>query len=390
MALIKCVECGNSVSDKASFCPNCGAPVSISIPRNSVNVGQQNMQRNVVQNQQRPQVVNANTRKVVPQKKSNSGAVIAGIVGGIIALIILLNGISVSQNKKSAQVIIDEINAIGVVTEDSLPAIQKAQNDYKDADSSVRDYVKNYGDLKKAAEDYKELIDRKGIENVEQLIRNIGTVEYNDESIARIDKAEEAYNELSYDQRKQVANYEDIRSARDRYSELEDEYNKENGIVVTSSGDKYTLDILVNDSSEFKASCEKVSYNDLTTNPELYESKNICVEVKIIRVDADGWIMQGTQLAQMEGSSSKVIALSDERLVRSPRFVEGQSITLYGTGGGTRKLRGAGVGGTLSDIWTGDSGDQIPCISIKYTSKDSYEDWMSILEADDNDYHVAR
>ena len=29
MALIKCTECGNMVSDKADRCPHCGCPVSI-------------------------------------------------------------------------------------------------------------------------------------------------------------------------------------------------------------------------------------------------------------------------------------------------------------------------------------------------------------------------
>ena len=28
MAMIKCSECGNDVSDKAGSCPNCGAPIS--------------------------------------------------------------------------------------------------------------------------------------------------------------------------------------------------------------------------------------------------------------------------------------------------------------------------------------------------------------------------
>lgn len=28
MALIKCAECGNEISDKAAACPNCGAPVA--------------------------------------------------------------------------------------------------------------------------------------------------------------------------------------------------------------------------------------------------------------------------------------------------------------------------------------------------------------------------
>ncbi len=32
MALITCTECGNSVSDKANFCPHCGAPVEAMRP----------------------------------------------------------------------------------------------------------------------------------------------------------------------------------------------------------------------------------------------------------------------------------------------------------------------------------------------------------------------
>lgn len=28
MALIKCVECGKEISDRASICPNCGCPIS--------------------------------------------------------------------------------------------------------------------------------------------------------------------------------------------------------------------------------------------------------------------------------------------------------------------------------------------------------------------------
>lgn len=29
MALIKCIECGKEISDKASSCPNCGCPINI-------------------------------------------------------------------------------------------------------------------------------------------------------------------------------------------------------------------------------------------------------------------------------------------------------------------------------------------------------------------------
>ena len=31
MAMIKCPECGNSVSDKAKNCPNCGCPIDTKV-----------------------------------------------------------------------------------------------------------------------------------------------------------------------------------------------------------------------------------------------------------------------------------------------------------------------------------------------------------------------
>lgn len=38
MALIKCIECGKEISDRASTCPNCGCPVSEMSPSGTVRV----------------------------------------------------------------------------------------------------------------------------------------------------------------------------------------------------------------------------------------------------------------------------------------------------------------------------------------------------------------
>lgn len=34
MAIVKCFECGNEISDKATTCPHCGAPLNLSIQQN--------------------------------------------------------------------------------------------------------------------------------------------------------------------------------------------------------------------------------------------------------------------------------------------------------------------------------------------------------------------
>lgn len=144
------------------------------------------------------------------------------------------------------------------------------------------------------------------------------------------------------------------------------------------------------DAEEFKNACEEVTYDAFKHNPDLYKSKKIKMKVKVTRVDADGWIMQGTQLAIMEGNKSKEIAIADDRAVRNPRFVENETVTLYGYGDGVRTMKGAGVGGTLSDVWTGDKGYELPCISVLYTDNDNYDDWATIIRNGDNDSHISR
>lgn len=48
MALIKCSECGKEISDKATNCPHCGCPISISL--NTENEDNKNHKKNIWQN----------------------------------------------------------------------------------------------------------------------------------------------------------------------------------------------------------------------------------------------------------------------------------------------------------------------------------------------------
>ena len=47
MAIIKCVECGREISDKATVCPQCGCPISESIKASEI---KQNKQREIIEN----------------------------------------------------------------------------------------------------------------------------------------------------------------------------------------------------------------------------------------------------------------------------------------------------------------------------------------------------
>ena len=108
------------------------------------------------------------------------------------------------------------------------------------------------------------------------------------------------------------------------------------------------------------------------------------------QIDADGWVFQGTQIGKMDGNSDKMIAFSDERSIRSPRFVEGDTLTLYGYGDGLSTLTSKGVGGTLSSLWSGDSGTEVPSIRVQYTGGDDYSGWLEAIASGNTDYHIAR
>lgn len=51
MALIKCVECGNDISDKATSCPKCGAPVKIQFDAfENINTNNEDNQKDSIEN----------------------------------------------------------------------------------------------------------------------------------------------------------------------------------------------------------------------------------------------------------------------------------------------------------------------------------------------------
>ncbi len=79
MALINCSECGKEISDKATTCPNCGAPVKKETVYVSRPTGQ---------------------IKPEPKKKSNKGIIIAVVIG-IIILIGLFGGSNESEPTSS-------------------------------------------------------------------------------------------------------------------------------------------------------------------------------------------------------------------------------------------------------------------------------------------------
>lgn len=62
MALIKCLECGKEISDKASACPHCGCPVAV---RPVLSQEEQNRQETITRLQSEEQQASKNKRIVI-------------------------------------------------------------------------------------------------------------------------------------------------------------------------------------------------------------------------------------------------------------------------------------------------------------------------------------
>ncbi len=115
----------------------------------------------------------------------------------------------------------EAIDAIGEVTLESGPAIESAQEAYDDADSEVRELVANYGKIEAARAALHQLEIKDEASKIEEAINVIGEVQYTDESLTAIEKAEKAYNNSSEEVRQLVSNDDAIGAAREKYHSLE-------------------------------------------------------------------------------------------------------------------------------------------------------------------------
>ena len=110
------------------------------------------------------------------------------------------------------------IDAIGDVTLDSGEAIERAERAYNSLSYNKQLEVSNRNDLFAARAEYDELVSAHAIETVEALIDAIGEVTLN--SGDAIEQAENAYNNLTPEQRDEVRNFDDLLAARAEFNEL--------------------------------------------------------------------------------------------------------------------------------------------------------------------------
>lgn len=112
-----------------------------------------------------------------------------------------------------------------------------------------------------------------------------------------------------------------------------------------------------------------VTYDELRRYPDTYKDKKLKLKIKIKSVEPDGWVFQGDIIATYGGANNE-IAISDDRAVREPRFLDGDTITVYalGDGLGTMKVK------STSGIFTKTVDEyEVPCIEVVYTELDNID-----------------
>ena len=165
---------------------------------------------------------------------------------------------------EAAEAVEELINAIGEVeyTPDSLLKIETARFAFDALTDDQKPLVRNYQDLLDAEAAWAKLVeDHEAAEAVEELINNIGEVEYTDESLQKIELAREGFDTLTDDQKPLVRNYQDLLDAEAAWAKLVEDHEAAKAVedLIENIGEvEYT------DECEQKIKDAIEAYNELT------------------------------------------------------------------------------------------------------------------------------
>lgn len=141
---------------------------------------------------------------------------------------------------------------------------------------------------------------------------------------------------------------------------------------------------LLKERETFIESCVEVSYDDLRRYPDTYKDKPIKLTIYIEDVEPDGWIFPGDIIATYQDEE---LAVYDDRMIREPRIIEGDTITVYAVGYGLSKMK-IKEKGLIFDKAIDEY--EIPSIKIKYMEgdEDLYE--KGLPKEENNSYDKGR
>ena len=130
------------------------------------------------------------------------------------------------KDKEAADAVIAKINKIGTVTEASKAAIDAAKEAYNKLTDAQKELVTNADTLTAAEQTYQGIKDKEAADAVIALINGIGTVTGDQASLAKIDAAKTAFNNLTEAQKKLVTNAGTLTAAEQTYQGIKDQEAK--------------------------------------------------------------------------------------------------------------------------------------------------------------------
>lgn len=139
---------------------------------------------------------------------------------------------------------------------------------------------------------------------------------------------------------------------------------------------------------EFIKNADSVSFESLRRNPDTYEGKPLKMTIQVSKVEADGVIFNGAVWATYEGHQ---IIVYDNREIREPRLMAGDTITIYAAGNGLSKIKtyekGTGFLGT--DLGANVvKEEEVPSVKIKYTDAEDISKYTADTSSpDDSEYY---
>lgn len=203
MALILCPHCGKKISDLASMCPHCGGSVAVDLVELESKEVPEECTGLV-------QIKNTDKKSIRMKKVIAISAIVILLMGGIF---FVTNRLS-PEEKYQVEAVMNQIDAIGEVQLYSGDAIEKAEEQYELLSSKCKRKVENKNELKKAKTKWNEL----EAKNVSEQIESIGEVQIGTE--IKLQFAKTAYSKLTDEQKKLVKNSDKIAQAEEKLSTL--------------------------------------------------------------------------------------------------------------------------------------------------------------------------
>jgi len=351
MALIICSECSKEFSDKAAACPNCGCPtekqsvIEVSAPKPTIepveHVKPEPIRGNLG-------VTSANMSASKPQKSKAKGCLISIVI--FIVLCAFINTItpssdsdSSSKNESSSKSESSNVSSNEYTPKNVMSVDYVDMWDYYSDSVYKNEWVKFTGKVSDIGSDGEILIndelgkysyDRIEIDSIEELSRTISKGEIITVTGVVVGKyagtlnVENARVELANDRDiLKMEEYAEIRQEKEEALAEQEKELAEQAIIEAQLAYE-----------KFIEQAESPSYLDLQRYPEKYKTIPIKVTVYIKEVEVQKFFNfgQGDYQGTINGQD---VLIKDNRIVKEPKLLKGETVVIYGYGRGQATLQ---------------------------------------------------